>query len=132
MDLAARRIPAPSQNLESAPFWEAAKEGRFLVKHCKDCGCAHWYPRAFCPFCSFGETEWRESAGTGEIYSYSIQRRGTPVPYAIAYVTLDEGTTLITNIVDCDLDRLSIGQRVKIRWTPTAEGEPPAFAFTPV
>ena len=30
--------------------------------------------------------------------------RRAPVPYAIAYVTLAEGPTMMTNIVDCDLD----------------------------
>ena len=27
-------------------------------------------------------------------------------PYAIAYVTLAEGPTMMTNIVDCDLDAM--------------------------
>ena len=44
-------IPAPGQNLESKPFWEAAKEGRFLIKRCTACGEAHWYPRIMCPYC---------------------------------------------------------------------------------
>jgi uncharacterized OB-fold protein len=37
----------------------------------------------------------------------------------------------MTNIVDCDLKTLKIGQRVKLKWTPT-EGGPPVFTFTPV
>ena len=45
----------------------------------------------------------RRPSGRGTIYSYSVMRR-VPVPYAIAYVTLDEGVTMMTNIVDCDLD----------------------------
>ncbi|HEY2047878.1 MAG TPA: OB-fold domain-containing protein, partial [Caulobacteraceae bacterium] len=65
------------------------------------------------------------------IYTYSVMHRGTPVPYAIAYVTLDEGVSLLTNIVDCDMASLKIGQRVKLKWTPT-EGGPPVFTFTPV
>jgi uncharacterized protein len=38
---ATRRIPAPSQNLESKPFWDAAKQGRFLIKRCTACGEPH-------------------------------------------------------------------------------------------
>jgi uncharacterized OB-fold protein len=36
------------------------------------------------------------------------------VPYAIAYVTLAEGITILTNIVDCDLDALAIGDPVEL------------------
>jgi uncharacterized OB-fold protein len=125
-----RKIPAPSQNLESKPFWDAAKEGRFLIKRCTACGKAHWYPRTYCPFCSSSETRWEESPGEGVIYTYSVMHRNTPVPYAIGYVTLDEGVSLLTNFVDCELSSLKIGQRVKLKWTPT-EGGPPVFTFTP-
>jgi len=56
--------------------------------------------------------------------------RRLPVPYALAYVTLDEGVTMMTNIVDCDLDAIRIGQRVKVVFKPT-EGGPPVPMFTP-
>jgi uncharacterized OB-fold protein len=126
----ARRIPAPAQNLESKPFWDAAKQGRFLIKVCRACGKAHWYPRTICPLCHSSDTEWRESKGEGEIYTYSVMRHNTPVTYAIGYVTLDEGVSLLTNFDDCDFDQLRIGQRVKLKWTPTRDGDPPVFTFT--
>ena len=125
-----RRIPAPSQNLESKPFWDAAKEGRFLIKRCKACGEPHWYPRTICPFCHSSDTVWEESKGEGVIYTFSVMRRNTPVPYGIGYVTLDEGVSLLTNFVDCDLDSLKIGRRVKLKWTPTGDNDPPVFTFT--
>ena len=31
----------------------------------------------------------------------SVTRRGGQPPFAIAYVTLDEGVSMMTNIVDC-------------------------------
>ena len=125
-----RRIPAPSQNSESKPFWDAAKEGKFLIKRCKACGEPHWYPRTICPFCHSSDTSWQESKGEGVIYTFSVMRRNTPVPYAIGYVTLDEGVSLLTNFIDCDFDALKIGQRVKIKWSGTGEGNPPVFTFT--
>src|SRR6266404_6219829 len=99
----ARTIPPPPVNPETKPFWNAAAQGRLLIKRCTACDEPHWYPRAICPFCS-ERTEWMEASGHGTIYSYSVFRR-TPIPYAIAYVTLAEGPTMMTNIVDCDLDR---------------------------
>ncbi len=56
--------------------------------------------------------------------------RRAPEPYAVAYVTLDEGPTMLTNLVDCDLDRLAIGQRVRLVFTPT-EGGAPVPTFRP-
>ena len=56
--------------------------------------------------------------------------RRVPVPYAIGYVTLEEGVTMMTNIVDCDLDAIRIGQRVKVVFKPT-DGGPAVPMFTP-
>jgi uncharacterized OB-fold protein len=98
---------------ESLPFWEASAKGNFLLPYCKACGRAHWYPRAMCPLCGAPDVEWREASGKGTVYSVSVVRRANP-PYALAYVTLEEGPTMMTNIVDCDLDTVTIGQPVKV------------------
>jgi hypothetical protein len=128
---ATRKIPAPSVNVESRPFWDAAAEGRFLIKRCTACGKAHWYPRSICPCCFSDQTVWEESPGEGVIYTYSVMYRSPTGPYAIGYVTLDEGPAVMTNFVDCDLKALRIGQRVKVRFQPT-DGGPPVPAFAPV
>ncbi len=124
-----RKVPAPQVNPENKPYWDAAGEGRLLVKRCRACGEAHHYPRALCPFCFSDDTEWQEASGRGTIYSYSVMRRALQ-PYAIAYVTLEEGPTMMTNLVDCDFDALKIGQSVKVVFTPT-DGGPPMPMFAP-
>ena len=125
-----KKYPAPVTNPETAAFWEAAKEGKFMIKRCTACGEAHYFPRSICPFCFSDKTVWEESSGEATIYTFSVMRRNTPVPYAIGYVTLDEGVSLLTNFIDCDFDALKIGQRVKIKWSGTGEGNPPVFTFT--
>ncbi|RYY61649.1 MAG: DNA-binding protein, partial [Comamonadaceae bacterium] len=100
----AREFDAPPESPETAHYWQAANDGQLLYKRCDDCQEPHHYPRALCPFCGSDRTAWQQSAGQGTIYSVSVTRRGTPVPYAMAYVTLDEGVTLLTNIVEGDLD----------------------------
>ena len=124
-----RPIPAPMVSVETKPFWDAAAEGRFLIKRCEACGEAHWYTRTYCPFCS-GKTVWEESPGEGVIYTYSVMHRSPAGPYAIGYVTLDEGPAVLTNFVDCDMGRLKIGQKVKVVFK-TTDGPPLPF-FTPV
>jgi uncharacterized OB-fold protein len=124
-----RTIAAPPVTPETQPFWDAAAAGRLLLKRCLACGEAHHYPRSLCPFCGSDRTEWQEAAGRGTVYSYSVMRRA-PVPYAIAYVTLEEGPAMMTNIVECDLDTIRVGQPVRVVFKPS-DGGPPVPMFTP-
>jgi uncharacterized OB-fold protein len=38
------------------------------------------------------------------------------LPYAMGIVELDGGTKILTQIADCDLDKLQIGMRVKVEF----------------
>jgi uncharacterized OB-fold protein len=125
-----RPIPPPAVTLETKPFFDAAAEGRVHLKRCQACGEAHWYPRTICPFCHSDRTVWEESPGEGEVYTFSIMRRAPTGPYAIGYVTLREGVSLLTNIVDVAPEALKIGLKVKVKFQPT-EGGPPVPVFAP-
>ena len=123
-----RVMPAPNPAPDDAPFFAAAREGRFLIKGCTDCGKAHWYPRALCPFCFSAKTEWRPASGEGTVYSFSPMRRVDP-PFTLAYVTLAEGPTMLSNLVDGALDGWAIGQKVRLVFKPSEDGTPvPCFA----
>lgn len=125
----ARTIASPQPNPETEAFWAAAKGGTLMIGSCKSCNKVHWYPRAICPHCFSDQTELVEAKGTGEIYTFSVMKR-SKIPYAIAYVTLDEGVKMMTNIVDTDLDQIVIGQKVKVVFKETEDG-PPVPMFTP-
>src|SRR5579864_2707394 len=75
-----RAIVSPTPFPETTPYWEAAARGKLLLRQCNACGDYHFYPRVLCPFCFSDKTEWREAAGTGAIYSFSVTRRAE-VPY---------------------------------------------------
>lgn len=117
-----RQIPSPSKSVENVAFWASANEGKLMVPRCKDTGKFFWYPRNISPYTLSGNVEWVEASGKGTIYTYSIMRRADP-NYAIAYVTLEEGVTMMTNIVDCDFDALSIGQSVELAFFDTEDGQ---------
>ena len=125
-ELLTRELTPPAVNLESKPFFDAAAEGRFLIKRCQACGEAHWYPRTICPNCHSDRTVWEESRGEGVVYTYSIMRRAS-APYAIGYVTLDEGPSMLTNFVGMTPEDLKIGMRVKVRLQPTEGAPVPVF-----
>ncbi len=111
---AERKLPAPLINPENQPFFDATAKGTLLIGKCKACGEAHYYPRTICPHCGSDNTEWIAAKGTGSIYSYSTMHRGVPVPYTIAYVALDEGVSMMTNLTGFAPGSLKIGQRVRV------------------
>ena len=111
---------APRINPETKPFWDATLQGKLLLPRCRRCQTFIWYPKTLCSPCGSMEVDWVESAGTGTVYTFTIMRAtrgagpfGPAVPYVIAYVELDEGPRLTTNILDCPLDRIKIGMRVE-------------------
>ena len=125
-----KKISDPLLNVGDKPYFDAAAEGKLMIGKCSACGEVHHYPRGLCPFCFSDKVSLTQAKGTGTVYTYSISRRAGPIPYCIAYVKLDEGVTMMTNIVGCDLDSVKIGQKVKVVFK-TTDGAPLPF-FTPV
>jgi len=117
-----RKISDPLLNPGDEPYFAAAGEGKLLIKTCKACGQVHHYPRALCPFCWSQDLEWTQAKGTGTIYTFSVTRRGAGSPFCLAYVNLDEGPAMMTNIVGTDLDAIRIGQRVKVVFRQSENG----------
>lgn len=118
--VAKRYIAAPNPDPESIEFWDAAQKGVFLLPRCTDCQKYYWYPRSHCPHCFGRNIEWLENRGRGRIYSFTIMRRAEP-PYCIAYVELDDGPRVLTNIIIDNLDAVRIGQRVEVVFVPATD-----------
>ena len=117
-----RVFPTPPRNPDNEKFWDAINEGKLLIPRCRDTGQFFWYPRKISPYTLSGNIEWIEASGSGIIYTYSVMRRAEP-QYVIAYVTLEEGVTMMTNIVDCDPESLKIGQPVKLLMLESEQGQ---------
>ena len=107
---------------DTAGFWEAAVDGKLRIRTCRSCKEAHHYPRAVCPFCGSTELAWIECLGTGVIYSLSITRPKVAAPFVVAYVTLPEGVTMLSQIVDSDLDSLKIADTVRVVFQRREDG----------
>lgn len=124
-----------SERLKNFPELDAVRlaseEDRLLVAHCLACGEAHWYPRPICPLCHKPEIEFRTAVGHGTVYSFSILRRKEG-PYVVAYVALAEGPMMLTNIVNCPPDDITIGMPVRLKFQMGPVGEiVPAFEPNP-
>jgi hypothetical protein len=116
------RFDLPAPDPETEPFWDAARDGRLLIKRCADCGAAHFYPRPFCPACWSTAVDWEEASGQAALYTWSVVHEndlppfGERVPYVAAVVDLAEGPRMMTNVVDCDADALTVGMALRVAY----------------
>lgn len=121
------------------PFWGATARGELLIPTCEACRATSWPPRPFCPRCGVRRAPALvPSAGAGTIYSYTVVRRARGdfrdlAPYVVAYVELDEGPRLLSNIVDADPESVRVGQRVQLVFDEPGEdaGAPRRYRFRP-
>ena len=118
---------APDVSPEAAPYWEGTALGELRLQRCARCSTVVWYPRGICPRCSSDELDWFRSSGHGTVYSFSVNRKGDGAfraasPYVLAYVELDEGPRVLTNIVEVDVDDVRIGQPVTAVFHDTGAG----------
>ena len=128
--------PVPTVTPETAPYWAGAADGELLLNHCESCGLTYHYPRSHCPDCLSDRVEWIEASGTGTVYTYTSTSvvAGWPdddLPVVVAYVELDEGPRLLSVVLDCDADAVSIGTRVAVDFVPTEEDEIAIPVFVP-
>ena len=139
---AEKRLPAPAPVVhpEVKVFWDATAEGRLLLPRCEACQTVIWYPRSLCPACGSTRVGWLEASGRGSIYSFTVNRLGRADvadyrgvgPFVLAYVELEEGPRIMTNIVECDPAAVEVGQAVEVVFHDTGQGNAlPRFRPTP-
>ena len=112
----------------SRPFWEASRQKKLVIQYCRHTGKYQHYPRTTSIFTGKRrDIEWREVSGKGEVFSWTIARRGPAPfhghePYLVVSVTLDVGVNVIANMVHCARDEIRIGMKVMPYWMPLADG----------
>jgi uncharacterized OB-fold protein len=112
--------PLPRIDEESKGFWEACQRHELYLQHCRDCDTLRYYPRALCPRCLSDQVEWVRASGRGTVYAFTVTHQNQApgfrdaLPYVLAYVELDEGVRMLTNIVGCAPDDVRIGMPVEV------------------
>jgi len=119
--------PAPEGQPETAAFWAATARGELLLQRCEECGSVIYYPRVICPSCHSTALSNDVASGRGTLYSFTLTTRGILEyrdcgPYVLAFVELDEGPKMLTNIVEADPATLYIGQPVEVVFHDTGAG----------
>ncbi len=128
--------PLPKlRELDTAPFWEATKNHELRYQRCDDCDTLVFHARRHCTGCLGGNLSWHTSRGEGTLYTFSVVRQSyhpffrSRVPYAVAWIDLDEGPRLLSNVVGVEDPgtELSIGQRMTVEWEDHEELSIPLF-----
>ena len=126
--------PRPAASWETRGYWEGAGREELVIQRCRACGTVQHRPRALCVSCLSDEIEHLVASGRGTVYTFTVtnqnQARGfaTACPYVLAYVELEEGPRLLSNIVDCDPGAVSIGMAVSVRFVHQDREDGEAFA----
>jgi uncharacterized OB-fold protein len=120
--------PLPEITAESKPFWDACARHEFLVQRCAACGTVQHYPRGVCAACWSDTLRWKPSAGRGSVYTFTVthrtQARGfrDELPYVLAWIELEDGVQVMSNIVGVDPAKITIGMAVKVIFDDVKDG----------
>lgn len=100
------------------PYFEAAAQGALIIQACPECDHRQFIPKPLCTRCG-AEPVWTETAGIGEIHTFTIIRRhgvepfASMVPFVLAMIELPEGVRIMGNVGGTDPDDVWVGQGVE-------------------
>ena len=118
----------PGMTELTAPYWDAAREGRLVVQECRTCGKAWHPPLPRCPHCHCADLGWRPVSGNGTVYTYAVVRHPThfafadKIPYVLALVERAEGPRLVTALQGIEPGEVQAGQPVHVVFHEVADG----------
>jgi hypothetical protein len=126
-------VPPVQRDNSSAAFFDAAAEGRLLIKRCTNCA-AYGPPRqTTCRRCGSAAT-WTPASGDATLITWTTtpasSKAPDTAPRTFGYVELAEGPWLETILVDVAADALHVGTPLHVTFLPHPDGEPiPAFGL---
>jgi hypothetical protein len=121
------------RDTETAPFFEAAARGRFLLRRCPGCGAASEPQAKYCPACGSADLAWEAASGEASIVSWSVlpgqaAGDGGRERTVLVIAVLAEGPWWWSRLADADPAALRVGQPLRIGFERSGEHEPvPVF-----
>ena len=112
--------PLPRPNRISGPYWEGAKAHELRLVRCRACDHKFLPAADRCPHCLSKDLEWVKASGRGKVWSWVVFHQRyfasfeADIPYNVAYVELEEGPRLMTNLVECDPDLIRCDMPVEV------------------
>lgn len=110
--------PVPAHEDWSAPYWDSLRRHQMAIQRCAQCGAWHHPPVMACPICRSDNLTFEPVHGQGRLYSVTVCHREFGlqfgVPWIAAYVELDEGPRIATNVINTTPDAVFMEQRVSV------------------
>jgi len=128
-------MPRPQPRLDSINrfFWTSGAEDVLRFLQCQDCSQFVHPPLPLCRHCLSENVAPTAVPGTAVVDSYTINHQawypGLEVPFVIARVAIDgaPGVFLTTNIVNCPVEEVDIGDKVRVTFQQEGEIYLPLF-----
>jgi uncharacterized OB-fold protein len=126
--------PQPLADLATDVFWRKAQDHVIVYERCRRCGKVVFYPRGHCTACGSLDLDLAESAGRGEIYSFTVVRAHPEpyfagrTPYVVAIIDLSEGIRLVAEVL-AEPDDVLIGSKVTVQWDDSQPIPVPLFVI---
>ncbi len=110
--------PRPGISRDTQFVWDGLQAGELRIQQCRGCGRLHHPPMVRCAACGCYDFGYKVSSGKGVVYSFVEpcypKVAAFDYPYVVGLGELEEGTRLITNIVDLAPDKVPIGMPVEL------------------
>lgn len=109
----------PVADWETRAYWEGCGRHELVLQRCRACQTVQFRPRALCASCLSDDIEHFVASGRGSVYTFTVTHQNQlpdfreACPYVLAYVALEEGPQLMTNIVGCEPAAVHIGMAVQ-------------------
>ncbi len=123
-------VKPPIPDRDDAFFWEGTRAEKLLIQSCGDCGTLRHPPAPMCAHCGSLATDAVESTGRGTVHSWVVSHHPTEPdeePRVVILVDLEEGTRLVSNLIDTALDEVHNGMAVDLVFVDHDEVTLPQF-----
>jgi uncharacterized OB-fold protein len=101
-------------------FYAWCAKGELRFQRCSQCSAWRHVPREVCPDCGSTSWTWERSSGRGRLFTWTVATRAihpsfeVDVPYASVVVEMEEGVRLLSMVVDCPPDELTVGMPLEV------------------
>ena len=125
--------PHPKMTPGAEHYWQSATDENFVLPQCQDCQEIFFYPRVWCPACFSQNLSWHQASGKGVVYSFSVIHQAPfpayegDVPYVLAIIALEEGPHMMTNVINCNPDKVTVDMPVSVTFESRGDIKVPQF-----
>ncbi len=112
--------PLPRMEGLTAEFYGWCRRHELRFQRCSACGAWRHVPRLLCGECGSWQWAWERSSGRGRLFTWTVATRAVhpgfapDVPYAAVVIEMEEGVRVVSNVIDCPPDELTVDMPMEV------------------